>query len=798
MASYTYPQDFIDTYWTVTDGDIYVSTAGSDTTGNGSPQSPYLTIEKALEIAQDNEKIVIGPDEYVDIESVRIASKETGSESVCRLATKININLAAGGLLTIDGVLTSAGDRVLVWQQAVSAENGIYTASTGPWIRAENYNNVENVIPGKLIPVLEGTDHARSIFQLTTSGTIEVGSIALTFEKTSSGSGSWGSIAGDLNAQTDLTTKISADITVATDNLKDNVPVSGDTLNKLYNLIQGINALSSEDIDTLAEINTILTDTNLIPSIGQLTSNVDIDLNNNTFQLADTKFRFEVNDSKIRLYGTDGGGFTGTETYINITETQIELFNKGAGLGTVSSKITMDDNRINFIVNDSQNTESATLEVNPNGVFASTSPFPGSNELASTSYVNDQIQEAVGVDFPQEIGTIHTENFASANQSDYIENSPNSTFSFSNALEITGGVGNHINYVAFAKADNAHRVTCMEKWKLKASFTTGTLANNTFGFGLGIKSNHTNDAKDVSVRLAQDSTSFLGKFQFYAVKNGAATTLKTSDNGYAMQNNTAYIFEVERIGFTLFARLFDATETLLNEDSYTFPVKAPSNTDVIHNTGRFAVWQYGGNQSISQLEISSKARKNIGRLFIGDSNLNGLFCWNLGSRYVDQVMSTSGLSYEINAGSADTTQSLLDKKDEILAINPEICYINIMSNDQAFNVPQATYQGNYQSFVSDLEAVGIKVMHGTPIARNINLTAIRDFIIQTYAYEDVVDLFEITKGTAGTGLDATFNSGDNIHMNRVGNDICAREILHKLPRLARYVKDMQTIPFIPS
>ena len=46
--------------------------------------------------------------------------------------------------------------------------------------------------------------------------------------------------------------------------LKGNVPSAGNTLEKLYNIIQGLNYLSREDIDTLAEINSLLVDADLV------------------------------------------------------------------------------------------------------------------------------------------------------------------------------------------------------------------------------------------------------------------------------------------------------------------------------------------------------------------------------------------------------------------------------------------------------------------------------------------------------------------------------------------------------
>jgi hypothetical protein len=54
------------------------------------------------------------------------------------------------------------------------------------------------------------------------------------------------------------------DIVDAINAFKGNVPVAGDTLEKLYNIIQALNYLKAEDIDTLAEINAIIIDADLI------------------------------------------------------------------------------------------------------------------------------------------------------------------------------------------------------------------------------------------------------------------------------------------------------------------------------------------------------------------------------------------------------------------------------------------------------------------------------------------------------------------------------------------------------
>lgn len=78
---------------------------------------------------------------------------------------------------------------------------------------------------------------------------------------------------GELNAilgDPDLVKSI--DLTTSIQEIKDNVPEAGNTLAKLYNIIQGLNYLSAQDIDTLAELNAILGDADLVKTIDLTTS----------------------------------------------------------------------------------------------------------------------------------------------------------------------------------------------------------------------------------------------------------------------------------------------------------------------------------------------------------------------------------------------------------------------------------------------------------------------------------------------------------------------------------------------
>ncbi len=83
-----------------------------------------------------------------------------------RVATTASIDLTTGGLLTIDGVTLTAGDRVLVKNQSSATENGIYVVSAGSWIRATDANTSALLVPGFVTFAIEGqTQKGGWVFQ---------------------------------------------------------------------------------------------------------------------------------------------------------------------------------------------------------------------------------------------------------------------------------------------------------------------------------------------------------------------------------------------------------------------------------------------------------------------------------------------------------------------------------------------------------------------------------------------------------------------------------------------------------
>ena len=108
---------------------------------------------------------------YVDNVAAGLDPKES-----CRVATSANIDLSTGGLLTIDGVTVALDDRVLVKDQSDPAENGIYLAKSGSWIRSEDMDGTpaNEISSGTFTFVEEGDTYANTGWVLTGLGILSL------------------------------------------------------------------------------------------------------------------------------------------------------------------------------------------------------------------------------------------------------------------------------------------------------------------------------------------------------------------------------------------------------------------------------------------------------------------------------------------------------------------------------------------------------------------------------------------------------------------------------------------------
>ncbi|VVO24984.1 hypothetical protein PS718_04520 [Pseudomonas fluorescens] len=105
--------------------------------------------------------------------------KLDGKQSVRIAATG---NVVMKGAQQIDGVAVIAGDRVLLANQTLAKDNGLWIVANGDWVRANDASTSAKVTPGLTVMVEEGTANGDSLWHLTTNAPITLGTTALTFK----------------------------------------------------------------------------------------------------------------------------------------------------------------------------------------------------------------------------------------------------------------------------------------------------------------------------------------------------------------------------------------------------------------------------------------------------------------------------------------------------------------------------------------------------------------------------------------------------------------------------------------
>ncbi len=128
--------------------------------------------------------VVLATREYVDSKILEELYKLDSKQSVL-VATTANIALA--GLQVIDGVSVPAGARVLVKNQTVAKDNGIWIAAAPVWTRAPDADTNAEVTSALLVSVEQGTALADTRWQLVTDGVIVLGTTPLTFQNVTQG-----------------------------------------------------------------------------------------------------------------------------------------------------------------------------------------------------------------------------------------------------------------------------------------------------------------------------------------------------------------------------------------------------------------------------------------------------------------------------------------------------------------------------------------------------------------------------------------------------------------------------------
>ena len=106
-----------------------------------------------------------------------------GGQGVATMRAKVATtgNIALTGLQTIDGIALAAGDFVLVGSQTNPAQNGVYVAAAGAWVRAAGADAWTNLI-NAIYVVEQGATLADTIWMCTSDTGGTLGTTAVAFQ----------------------------------------------------------------------------------------------------------------------------------------------------------------------------------------------------------------------------------------------------------------------------------------------------------------------------------------------------------------------------------------------------------------------------------------------------------------------------------------------------------------------------------------------------------------------------------------------------------------------------------------
>lgn len=388
---------------------------------------------------------------------------------------------------------------------------------------------------------------------------------------------------------------------------------------------------------------------------------------------------------------------------------------------------------------------------------------------------------------PKSIGQIHFDDFSSNTITDYqLSLLTGTAFISAGDMLIASGNGSWIsNTISFNKPGSSHLKTCLSSWTQRIKFRcTSSPTATTWGLPIGVFSSNPYQQRSVWAWFRMDSAfSSRGKMHIIAVLGASITILHTSSLNVRVQDNDEYDITITAQDNTINYSVLNITTTGNYSGLYNFVYSAGAS--VLHNTGKFALNVLGGTQSLHEWTISSNELiKDNNVIFVGDECIYGCFCGFSFQRWPLVAMLGSFNVYALNAGTDDITQSIVDRLPELLVLNPIYIVLMIGGNDILNAVSTPTWQANYTNIVNTLKAASMKIVHCFPTPRNaVDVTPINTFINANFTLDTIVDTYTPLKAAVGTGLHATYDSGNGKDPNTAGHDLIASTVIGGAPFL---------------
>jgi len=304
------------------------------------------------------------------------------------------------------------------------------------------------------------------------------------------------------------------------------------------------------------------------------------------------------------------------------------------------------------------------------------------------------------------------------------------------SLTVTGSYGSGNVYATFTNMLDLNWSTTLPLWSISANITAGTPSSTSYGLGIGTDSDTAYVNNYPSVCRVDLSTTanrgmvYVEEMIAAMVDAGVSSTALTFNAGDTIQ------LTCSRNQDTITATAQDlTTSSSVVSASYTNLFNYSSGINPLSpNEGKFAIFNFGGTQTLTSLNVSSQAPVGADLVCIGDSKTVAYYPGTYGTGWCTALQ--SNWSTVVEAGGGDVLQSGLNVLPELIALNPKAYIINLGRNGGS--------NAQYDSLVSQLQTAhpSTPVYHLLPLDENtggVDQTALAAHIIATYPLANQVN-----------------------------------------------------------
>lgn len=369
---------------------------------------------------------------------------------------------------------------------------------------------------------------------------------------------------------------------------------------------------------------------------------------------------------------------------------------------------------------------------------------------------------------PSEIGTIiDSDNVSDSvfSSGSWTQEGVNITPTFSsNSINLDNTVGAYSDLIRYNLW-----YTQLEEFTVRCIVTMNDVSANSVYFGIGLAGVSSFSSK-MCIRgaLWSNNAAENGLMQLY-YGSGNGTNVVVADSGasrLSFVQGDSIEMEVSQSGLTATFTCRNLTNpggdlvvTWTNSNAIVYP--GTVNTQLL-NIEQIALWNYKGDYTVTDLKYISNEYKNVNGCLVGDSKSEGYYVDSLANRISNILATDTGTYFQVSAGSGNVTQDVLNSIDEIILLNPAKLVLCIGRNDLANSVPSGTWQANYSSIVSQLQAAGIDVYHQIPFTEvTLDQSSLATWISANYPAPKVIPL------PSGWST-ATDVSPDGVHLTVAG------------------------------